>query len=186
LSPAVPSLGEPSQYNYDPADPTPAVHGPSLESLTASGDMAKLEARRDVLRFTSGPLDADFDAIGPVSAELFIRSSLEHTDFFVCLCDVDPRGRSTSVCDGYLRLRPGLPAASADGTRRAAIECWPTAYRFRRGHRLRVLVSSGAHPRYARNPGSGEPLGEAVTLKVAHQQIFHDREHPTAIVLSVI
>jgi predicted acyl esterase len=62
---------------------------------------------------------------------------------------------------------------------------WPTAHRFRRGHRIRLQVSSGAHPRYARNTGSGEPLATAVTLLTADQQVLHDPGHPSAVVLPV-
>jgi predicted acyl esterase len=64
------------------------------------------------------------------------------------------------------------------------IDLWPTAHRFQRGHRLRLQVSSGAHPRYARNTGSGEPLASATKLLVADQSIYHDPDHPSAIVLS--
>ena len=91
---------------YDPADPTPAVHGPRLSGVRPTGDMAELENRSDVLLFTAEPLAASLEVIGPVSAELFFRSSLEHTDFFLVLCDVAPNGRSTNVCDGYVRVRP--------------------------------------------------------------------------------
>jgi putative CocE/NonD family hydrolase len=139
-----------------------------------------------VLVYTSAPLDRAIDAIGPVRAELFVASSLEHTDFFARLCDVDPAGRSTNVCDGIVRLRPGRPAAGPDGVRAIAIDCWATAHRFRRGHRIRLQVSSGAHPRFARNTGSGEPLGTAARLVAADQSVHHGPVHPSALVLSVV
>lgn len=176
---------EPGCYVYDPADPTPAVHGPRLSGIRPAGDMAELESRSDVLLFTAEPLAANLEIIGPVSAELYFRSSLEHTDFFLVLCDVAPNGRSTNVCDGYIRVRPHRPSPSNDGTRRVQIEFWPTAYRYRQGHRLRVIVASGAHPRYVRNLGSGELLADAVTFHVAHQQIFHDPDHPSRILLPI-
>ena len=183
LDPPAESL--PDTYRYDPADPTPAVGGISLSDNAGPKDNRRLEARSDVLTYTSAPLAQAVEVIGPVSAELFTRSSLEHTDFFARLCDVDPTGKSINVCDGLLRLRPGEPAAEADGTRRVCIDLWPTAYQFRRGHRLRVQVSSGAHPRFARNLGGGEPLATGTTLKVAQQAVFHDPRHPSAIVLPV-
>jgi predicted acyl esterase len=185
LSTRLPDPSEPDCYAYDPADPTPAVHGPRLSGLPPTGDMAELESRSDVLLFTAEPLAADLDVIGPVSAELFFRSSLEHTDFFLVLCDVDRNGRCTNVCDGYIRIRPGPPNPLADGSRHAHIDFWPTAYRYRRGHRMRVIVASGAHPRYARNLGSGEPLADAVTFYVAHQQIFHDPHRPSRILIPI-
>jgi hypothetical protein len=62
---------------------------------------------------------------------------------------------------------------------------WPTAYRFRAGHRLRLQVSSGAHPRWSRNPGTGEPLATATRLVAAEQTIYRDSAHPSALVLPV-
>jgi len=62
---------------------------------------------------------------------------------------------------------------------------WPTAYRFKEGHRIRLHVASGAHPRFARNLGSGEPIGSAMTFNVAEQEVFHDSDHPSAVILPV-
>jgi putative CocE/NonD family hydrolase len=149
-------------------------------------DNRTLEARPDVLLYSSEPLERDVEIIGAVQAELYVKSSLEHTDFFARLCDVDPSGKSVNVCDGLLRLIPGRPAAEPDGCLRLCIDLWPTAHCFRRGHRLRVQVSSGAHPRFARNPGSGEPLATATQLVVADQAVYHDPTHPSAILLPVM
>jgi putative CocE/NonD family hydrolase len=148
-------------------------------------DQRALEARPDVLVYTSAVLDHDLEVIGPVQAELFVQSSLEHTDFFARLCDVDPSGKSINISDALVRLIPGRPLREPDGTLRACMDLWPTAYRFKRGHRIRVQVSSGAHPRWARNPGSGEPLATAQTLCAADQTVFHDPAHPSAIILPV-
>ncbi len=177
------SEGE-SVFDYDPADPTPSFHGATLDARKGSGDMAELERRSDVLVFTAEPVMADLDAIGPVSAEIFLRSNTEHTDLYLCLCDVTPSGRSTNVCDGYRRLRPD--GSAVGDVRKISIEFWPTAQRFKSGHRMRIIVASGAHPRYARNPGSGEPLGDATNMVVAHQQILRGPEHPSAITLTVL
>jgi putative CocE/NonD family hydrolase len=186
LSPAAPSASEPDRYRYDPANPTPSVGGPLLTNEAGPRDNRALEARPDVLTYTSTPLEKDLEIIGPVQAELFVRSSLAHTDFFVRLCDVDPRGTSTNLCDGLLRLVPGEPAPEPDGTLRVSIDLWPTAHRFLKGHRLRLQVSSGAHPRFARNTGSGEPLGTAKTLVAAEQAVFHDPAHPSALLLPLL
>jgi putative CocE/NonD family hydrolase len=185
LAPNLPGASEPDRYRYDPADPTPSLAGPVLTGKSLPTDNRPLEARPDVLTYTSAPLEQDLEVIGPIQADLFVRSSLEHTDFFARLCDVDQRGKSLNVCDALLRVRPGQPAPAADGVLHITIDLWPTAHHFQRGHRLRVQVSSGAHPRYARNTGSGEPLGTATKLLVADQSIYHDPDHPSAIVLSV-
>lgn len=183
LATVAPTQDDKSTFDYDPARPTPSFYGPTLEGRSGSGDMAGLERRSDVLIFSTEPMSADLDVIGAVSGEIFLRSSTEFTDLYLCLCDVAPNSRSTNVCDGYTRLRADLP--NAGRARKVQVEFWPTAYRFRRGHCIRVIIGSGAYPRYSRNPGSGEPLGDACTMVIAHQEILHGPEHRSAIILSV-
>ena len=186
LASEIPPASAPDHYRYDPADPTPAVSGPVLAGNALPTDNRKLEARSDVLTYTSTPLEDDLDVIGPVQVELFARSSLEHTDFFTRLCDVDAQGTSLNVCDALLRVEPGQQPTTTDGCLRLTIDLWPTAHRFRRGHRVRLQVSSGAHPRYARNTGSGEPLASATKLVVADQSIYHDPDHPSSVELPIV
>ena len=185
LGSAPPTASEPDRYSYHPGDPTPSLGGPVGLEGTARMDNRMLEARSDVLTYTSTPLPEDLEVFGEVTAELFVRSSREHTDFFARLCDVDPTGASINICDALHRLAPGRPAPEPDGAIRVRFALWPAAHRFRRGHRLRLQVSSGAHPRYARNTGSGEPLATATTLLTADQQVHHDPEHPSAVILPV-
>ncbi|MEV7424449.1 CocE/NonD family hydrolase [Streptomyces sp. NPDC091212] len=167
----------PEVYRYDPADPTPAVGGARMVPGPGRVDNTELEARPDVLAYTTPPLDDDVEVIGEVGAEIWFRSSLRYADVFVRLCDVDQRGRSYNVCDGLISL------TDADELTRATVTLWPTAHRFKRGHRIRVQVSSGAFPRYARNPGTGEPHATATTLRAADQAVHHDPAHPSAIIL---
>lgn len=179
LSGGLPGDSTPDRYRYDPADPTPAVGG-----VRGSGggrkDNTKLEARPDVLIYTTDVLDEDVEVIGEVSAEIWFRSSLPHADVFVRLCDVDSRGRSVNVCDGL------VSRTGADELSLATVRLWPTAHRFRRGHRIRVQVSSGAFPRYARNPGTGQPHATATELRAADQEVHHDAAHPSAIILPAL
>ncbi|MFF3372174.1 CocE/NonD family hydrolase [Streptomyces sp. NPDC002680] len=176
-----PADATPDGYRYDPADPTPAVGGVRMTFAAKAGpvDQAKLEARDDVLTYTTSALTQDVEVIGEVSAEVWFRSSLSHADVFVRLCDVDEKGRSVNVCDGLTGL------TGADELTCATVRLWPTAYRFKRGHRIRVQVSSGAFPRFNRNPGTGDPRATATHLRAADQQVFHDPEHPSAIILPV-
>ena len=186
LDPADPPVdAPPDHYRYDPADPTPTVGGAVLTSDGGAKDNRPVEARADTLTYTSAPLAADLEVIGPVEVELYARSSLEHTDFFARLCDVAPGGRSINVCDGLARLRPGSVAPDAGGVMRVRIALWPTAYRFRAGRRLRVQIASGAFPRYARNLGGGEELATATRFHIAEQDIYHDAARPSAITLPV-
>jgi putative CocE/NonD family hydrolase len=186
LAPTRPDDSAPDTYCYDPVNPTPSVGGPLGPGMTVKAgpvDNCALETRPDVLVYTSSPLEHELEVIGPVSAKLFVHSSLAYTDFFVRLCDVDSSHKSTNVCDGLLRLVPGKPQPQKDKTLCLKIDLWPTAHRFCSGHCIRVQVSSGAFPRFARNPGSGEPLATATTLQIAEQRIYHDPVHPSAVIL---
>jgi hypothetical protein len=185
LAPTLPPESAPDRYQYDPAKPTPHVGGAGMGKVTGPKDNRAVETRPDVLVYTSDVLEQDLEVIGPVTAVLYLQSSLPHTDFFARLCDVDPSGKSTNLCDGLIRLFPGKVVPDAEGCLKVTLELWPTANRFKRGHRLRLQVSSGAFPRWARNTGSGEPSGTAVTLKVAEQTVYHDPGRPSAIYLPI-
>jgi uncharacterized protein len=179
---------EPAWFIYDPADPTPSAGGPLLLPPAKQVDNAHIEARLDVLTYTSDPLAADQDFIGPVSARIYVRTELDHADLFVRVCDVDTGGVSRNIVDGVRRLSPqSVPAADvqvgADGIMTVDVELFPTGYRMLAGHRLRVQVCGGAFPRYARNFGTGEPFGAAAAGKRCRFEIFADARHPSAVVL---
>ena len=187
LAQTPPAASDPDHFRYNPADPTPAVGGNSLGKYMGKKDNRQLEARRDVLVYTGPVLRRDLEVIGPVHADLYVRSSLDDTDFFARLCVVERSGRSLNLCDGIIRVTLESPAMTRqeDGALCVKLELWPTANRFKRGQRIRLQVSSGAHPRFARNPGSGERVGEETTLKLAEQTIYHDPAHPSSITLPV-
>jgi uncharacterized protein len=167
----------PTTFTYDPDDPTPSLGGPKLDA-NAPGprDNRPLEKRADVLTFTSPVLEADLEVIGEVAAQVWLRADRPSCDLFVRLCDVDERGRSINVSDDLVTVRP-------DGISEVTVQLSPTAYVFRRGHRLRVQVSAGAFPRFARNLGGGEPVATATTSHVTTIQILHDGAHPSAVLL---
>ncbi|RAS70455.1 hypothetical protein C8D87_101755 [Lentzea atacamensis] len=179
LTTEAPAESAVDSYRYDPADPTPAVGGVRLVQDCGRVDNTALEARPDVLTYTTPVLESDVEVIGDVSAEIWFSSSLSHADVFVRLCDVDPGGRSWNVCDGLVSLSDATEKQSA------VVRLWPTAHRFQRGHRIRVQVSSGAFPRYARNPGTGEPRATATKLLAADQMVHFGPDQPSAITLPV-
>ena len=150
-----------------------------MEAIPCSVDNTELEARSDVLTYTSEPLPQSRDVIGAVAAELFVSSSAQSADFFVRLCDVDANGVSTNVCDGLQRVR----IESADAPQKVRVELWPTAYRFAQGHRIRVQISSGAFPRWARNTGGIEPIAHTTKLHAATQSIHHSPNCASAVIL---
>jgi len=172
-----------STYRYNPANPTPALGGTQFSPFGGPTDNRPLEARADVLTFTTEPLQAPLEVIGPVKLVLYVCSSLPTSDFFGRLCDVHPNGRSVNICDGLFRVLPGKGAPQSDGSLRIEVDLWATAHRFKVGHSLRLLVASGAHPRWACNLGAENQLG--TLMYIADQQIFHDRAHPSALVLPV-
>lgn len=186
LGPQSPPESPPDTYRYDPAHPTPFLGGPVILGHGGPADQRRLESRRDVLTFTSPELTDDLEVIGPVAADLHIRSDRAHTDFVVRLCDVRPDGESRNLAEGARRLMPGEPHPDGDGVRRIRVELWPVGHRFRRGHRIRVQVCSGAYPRLARNPGTGEPIGTASEMVTANQEIFHSPDHASAIILPTV
>lgn len=188
LSPHEPAAeSPPERYRFDPRDPTPALGGPVLSPRGGPRPQNALESRHDLLCFSTPPLHEELDVVGPVRLELFVRSSLEHTDFVGRLCDVAPDGRSVNVCEGICRVRPGKGERQLDGTLRIEIDMWATAQRFRAGHRLRLHIASGAHPRWSANPGDGGPLGAgAAAGRPAEQTVYHDQTHPSALVLPLV
>lgn len=170
-----PPAGASDWFVYDPADPTP--------DSPPRHDNRAIEARADVLVYGGEPLPRDLDVLGDVHAILPVRVEPGPADVVARLCDVDPDGVSRTVCDGLLRLRPDSPAP--DGIVRAVVPMWPTGYRFRAGHRLRVHVTGGAFPRYTRNFGTGEPIADAVRMLPCHCEVPHDPRFPPRLVLPV-
>ncbi len=179
LSPDAPDRAAPagtaqSSWRYDPADPTPSVGGQLLSREAGPRDNRAVEARRDVLVFTSSPLQAPLDVLGPVRATLHLAVSTGHADVFVRLCDVDAEGRSLNVTDGILRTR---------GEDVGTVAMSSTAYQFATGHRLRLQVSGGAFPRFARNTGTGDTPATATRLLPADIVLYHDATRPSTVLL---
>lgn len=162
------STAGPTTFTYDPADPTPAVGGRVINPAVAGHrDNRGLEERADVLTFTSPPLAEPVDALGNPVVEVVHGTDNPWADLFVRVCDVDERGRSVNVSDGFRRLRP----EDANGTVTLRLDA--LAHRFARGHRLRLQVSGGAHPRHARNLGTDGDPATSTDLAPSARWIFH-------------
>ena len=148
-------------------------------------DNRPLEARADVLTFTRRRCSADLDALGPVHADIRLRSSRADTDVFVRVCDVQPDGASLNVCDALVRLTPASPRATTTASPPCASSCGRPRTASRAGHRIRVQVSSGAHPRYARNPGTGEDPLRATDWSPPTRRSSTTRGSPSSVTLTV-
>jgi uncharacterized protein len=142
-------------------------------------DNRQVEQRPDVLVFSSEPLNEPVEVIGYVTAELSVTRDNPHADLFVRLCDVDPRGRSSNICDGIVRLTDADPLA---GTVRVSLIA--AAHRFGRGHRIRLQVAGGAHPRFARNPGNGQVDAAPADLVPTRYAIGLSAGAPSALLLA--
>jgi putative CocE/NonD family hydrolase len=176
----------PDHYTYNPADPTPNVGGALLSRHAGSQDNRELEARADVLTYTSDPLTKPLEIIGPIRLTLYVHSNLAHTDFVGRLCDVQPDGRSLNICDGFFSIEPGKGTPMGDGIICIELALAPTAIQFQSGHSIRLQVASGAHPHIARNLGTGELFIHSTEMATAEQTIYHDTAHPSTLVLPVV
>ncbi len=139
-----------SSFTFYPADPTPTIGGRLLSREGGYRNDTPLAQRADVVTFTGVPLQADLYVVGSPLLQLSHSCDNRYNDLFVRISEVDGRGRSRNVSDGYLCATPD--------SRDVRIELDAVAHRFRAGSRIRVLIAGGSHPRFARNLGTGEPL----------------------------
>jgi uncharacterized protein len=202
LSPSAPRDGAgPSRYTHDPRDPVPTVGGPTLLTggpggvawLPGPRDQREVEARADVLSFTSAVLGTDLEVTGPVTVTLHAATSAADTDFTAKLVDVWPDGRALSVTDGIVRARYRDGSGRASPVTRGqvheyTIDLIATSQVFLAGHRVRLDLASSNFPCFDRNPGDGAPAATATVTNfvVAEQAIFHDASYPSHVTLPVI
>ena len=183
---------EPSdRYTSDPQHPVPFITEPTFAQIGGPDDYRPVERRDDVLVYSTDPLQEDTEVIGPVRVQLYASSSARDTDFMAKLLDVWPSGYAQRLCDGMVRarFREGMeqPALIEPGRIYAyTIDCWNTSQAFKKGHRVRLEIASSAFPKYDRNPNTGAPLGKSAEIKTADQTIYHDRDHPSHLVLPVV
>lgn len=192
LSSATPAADEPyDSYTYDPAHPTPFVTDPTSSQIGGPDDYSAIERRDDVLVYVTGALLEDLEVTGPIRVELYAASSAPDTDFMAKLIDVWPSGFRQRLCDGMVRarFRDGMDRPTLiepERIYRYSIDCWNTAQVFKAGHRIGLEISSSAFPKYDRNLNTGATLGVTTEMVVAEQRIYHDADHPSALVLPVI
>ncbi len=195
---ATPPATEPAdQYVYDPADPTPTRGGTGNTGYDPVNfpagpiDQRLLQARSDVLVYTTPPFDKDTEVTGPVSVELYISSSAVDTDFAAKLIDLWPNGFAQNLANGILRARYRNSFEKAELMKpgqvyKLTIDLWATSNVFLAGHKMQVEIASSDFPYFDRNPNTGENPESAKTMIKATNVIYHDREHPSALVVSVV
>ena len=195
LSPEMPGDEPPDVYIYNPIDPVPTCGG-GVETdppFLAPGvfDQRPVETRPDVLVYTTPPLERDTEVTGPITATLYATSSAVDTDFTAKLVDVEPSGYARNLTDGIIRARfrqPRQPASliQAGQVYRYDIDLWATSNLFKRGHRIRLEISSSNFPRFDRNTNTGEPIGTDGGFVSAMQTVFHTQECPSHVTLPVV
>src|ERR1700676_3162710 len=196
LSMAGPGAEKSDQFTYDPNDAAPTLGGPlCCGPFPPAGlgpqDQSKVESRSDVLVFTTLALTKDLEVTGPVSLDLYVSSSAVDTDFTGKLVDVWPNGLAQNLTEGILRLRyrssqekPEL--AKAGETYHITVDLWATSNVFLAGPKRRLKVSSSNFPRFDRNLNTGEEQAGATRMSKANNVIYHDKAHPSALILPLV
>jgi hypothetical protein len=196
LSTATPTKEGTDTFVYDPANPVPTVGGPlccdSDHLAPGPRDQKDVEARSDVLVYTTPPLDQDLEVTGPVTLDLFAKSSAVDTDFTGKLVDVWPNGFAQNLTEGILRARfrestVGEPKPITPGkVYEYKIDLWSTSNVFLKGHRIRLEVSSSNFPRFDRNLNTGKSAAEDTQFVKATNTILHGGAYSSALILPVV
>ncbi len=215
LSSVAPSVeSSHTTYTFDPRSPVPTVGGniSSNQGLMTNGgydqrarddthaaaNRLPLSERRDVLVFRSAPLEADVECTGATQVKLWISSSAADTDFTAKLIDEIPSnpdyplGFDLNLGDSIFRARyrDGLdhqaPALDPSDVVPITITLYPNANVFKKGHRIRVDISSSNYPRFDVNPNTGDPLGDYRRMVPADNTIYHESAHPSQVILPVV
>ena len=183
------------QFVYDPSNPVPSLGGHSCcEWMTGPQgqfDQSPIEQRADVLVYSSPPLEQPLRVTGPITVNLYARTSAPDTDFTAKLVDVFPDGTAVNLNNGIQRasFRESLshPTPVEPGkVYLYKIHVWPTSNLFAKGHRVRLEISSSDYPQFAPNPNTGGSFATGATGRTATQTILHDAAHPSSIILPVI
>ena len=191
LSPEAPGEEAADRFVYDPDDPVPTRGGNTLILAMGVQDQRPLEARPDVLVYTSAVLTEALEVTGPLVVTLHAASSAPDTDFTAKLVDVRPDGYAQNLADGIVRARyresRTAPTLLTPGeVTKFTIDLWATSHVFLPGHRIRVEISSSNFPRFDRNLNTGEDQATGTRWQAARQTVFHDGRYPSHILLPVV
>lgn len=194
LSTAPPKDERPDAYSYDPRQPVPTIGGRlccGQELPPGPFDQRPNENRRDVLVFSTDTLERDVEVTGFINVELYASSSASDTDFTALLVDVAPDGYARFLTDGIVRARyrngTSRPEEIIPGrVYKYNVDLWATSNLFKRGHRIRLYITSSNYPRFNRNFNTGVPVLKLTRLIDAQQTIFHTRQYPSALILPLI
>jgi uncharacterized protein len=196
LATAAPETDKPDSFTYDPMNPVLSYGGNVCCTGTAvqagSFDQRRMEARDDILVYTSEPFQEGTEVSGPITPTLYVSSDAKDTDFTVKVLDVYPDGRAFNLDESIqrMRYREGYdkPLAWMESGKvfKVVLQPLTTSNFFAPGHRLRIEVSSSNFPRFDRNLNTGGPIGDETSGRIAQNTIYHDADHPSHVLLPVI
>ncbi len=193
---AAPDIDEPDSFAYDPLNPVLSYGGNVCCTGTAveagSFDQRRMEARQDILVYTSAPFRDGAEVTGPITPTLYVSSDAKDTDFTVKVLDVDPDGRAFNLDESIQRMRYrngyDKPVAWMEAGRIYKVTLQPltTSNYFAPGHRLRIEVSSSNFPRFDRNLNTGGHNYDETTGVVAHNAVHHSKQYPSQVTITVV
>ncbi len=197
LSTDVPGDEPPDHFRYDPRNPVPTYggHGCCDYAFAAMGplDQRVNQSRPDVLVYTTPVLTEDTEVSGFPELQLTFSTDVSDTDFFVTLSDVYPDGKAINVGEGQAKARFRESTEKAvlltpNKETSMTVKLWGTSNLFKKGHRIRVHITSSNFPRYARNLNSGKAMQEETEadMRVASHTIYHSGVRASAIVLPIV
>ena len=194
LSQTAPAAERKEEFDYDPQNPVRTIGGRlccGQAMPPGPADQRPNESRSDVLVFSTPPLTEDTEVTGFITLELYASTSAVDTDFTALLVDVDENGYARFLTDGIVRARYRETTKQASLVTpgkiyQYTIDLWATANMFKARHRIRLYVSSSNFPRFNRNLNTGEDILASSRSVPAHQTIYHDRDHPSALILPLI
>ncbi len=177
-------------FVYDPKDPVPTVGGNNLLLPLGPMDQREVSSRSDVLKYETPPLTEAVEIVGPVTAELWVSTDVEDTDFTAKLVDVYPNGYQALVLDQAFRLRfregfNRMVKATPGEVYPIKIELWSTALVFNKGHKIALHVSSSNAPRFEQHSNTWEPVDSYDQAVKAHNTVHHDATHASRLLLPV-
>jgi len=184
LSPAPSSEKSKVEFTYDPMNPFISKGGTFLGVGVGPAWQNDNLNRKDQAAFESEVFEQPLTLLGPIDAVIYCRTDAPATDFIACLQDVYPDGQ-------ILNIQEGGTSVSGDTTctsrfRRAELSLWATGYEIAKGHKLRLVLTSSLFPRFNRNLNNAESIFEARKSRVARQEIYFGKDHPSRVILPVL
>ncbi|ONK25114.1 hypothetical protein BLX87_01310 [Bacillus sp. VT-16-64] len=179
------------EFVYDPENPAPHLIDLSENEIGVPANYKEVEEREDVLVYTSAPLDKPITIAGDIYVKIFASSSAKDTDWIVRLTDVDPKGNSIQLVDGVFcaRFRKGFEREillEPNKVEEYVIRTSKIANTFKKGHRIRLTITSSADNYIFPNSNTGKDPATDIDFLKAKQRVYHQGNHLSYVQLPII